>query len=288
MTGAATENTGRRLVLTADDFGYDRDSDALITQLLAEGAVTATTVIAPSLALGADAPRLVERTDACGLHLTLSSDAGREPWGSLGGDEAACLVESGGAFPDDPSVAEARATPDAVGAELAAQYATLLDVGLAPNRVDSHAGTIYGLHGNPLMGPVLAFCAAHGLGLRLPRGLELYLGPSVPPALVHLHAQAVGAATQLGVSLPAQMASDQVPAKDVTEYEPLRDRYIAFLRRLPAGTSEIFLHPGAESQWARERFGRSWDKRVFEARLLRDPVWRDVLEVEGIELVTSW
>ena len=49
MTGAATENTERRLVLTADDFGYDRDSDALITQLLAEGAVTATTVIAPSL-----------------------------------------------------------------------------------------------------------------------------------------------------------------------------------------------------------------------------------------------
>ncbi|PHP53756.1 hypothetical protein [Actinomyces ruminis] len=71
-------------------------------------------------------------------------------------------------------------------------------------------------------------------------------------------------------------------------YEALRDFYIALLPLLPEGTSEIFTHPGADTPWARERFGAGWDKRVWEAQMLRDPVWRAALEQEGIEIVARW
>lgn len=288
MSGQGSSDSGRRLVLTADDFGYDRASDALILELLAEGAVTATTVIAPSNLLEVDARGLVDLGGACGVHLTTSSDGGREPWSPVGGSAADALVEPDGFFPADPAAAEERATVEAVTAEVAAQHGRLMELGLAPNRVDSHSGTIYGLHGRSMLEPVLVFCAQHGLGLRLPKRLDLYVGDRVPEPVAQMHAVAVSAAERLGVRLPVQMATNQVPADRVTDYEQLRDGYISVVRRLPEGTSEIFLHPGAESEWARQCFGRSWDKRVFEARLLRDPLWLGVLETEGIELVGSW
>jgi hypothetical protein len=78
------------------------------------------------------------------------------------------------------------------------------------------------------------------------------------------------------------------PARSFPATRSLRAQYLWLLPRLPEGTSEIFLHPGAESTWARRHFGSSWDKRVWEARLLRDPVWLDALAAQQIRLVTTW
>jgi len=290
--------TARRLVLTADDFGYDRDSAALVLDLIDKGALTATTVLAVAPDLRRDqvdalASLAADGRCAVGLHFTTNSDGGREPWSPLS-HAGRRLAEPDGHLPTAPGVAERRADADvaAIHDELEAQHARLRALGLAPVRVDSHAGTIYGFHSRSRSlgsaGAVLAFCARRGLGLRIPRSLRLSIGWAAPPAFRQRQRVAVRMADDLGVRLPQEMITDPIPAQSLRSYAALRRQYLWLLRRVPAGTSELYVHPGADTPWARRRFGRSWDKRVWEAQLLRDPVWRRALDSEGIELVTTW
>lgn len=298
--------TGRRLVLTADDFGYDPDSAALVAGLLRHGRVSATTALAVAPDLAEAAPSLREATGgACGLHVALSSERGRERWAPLAGagrtarpaaagpvveasTAAQNLADPDGLLPVDPADSEARAMDALVAEEITAQHQRLLSLGLTPVRMDFHSGCVYGLHGHSTLGAALRLCAQWGLGCRLPRSLDLFLGPDAPVAFRELHARAVAGADALEVPLPATMATNQQPTSQIDGYDALRASYLDLLPRLPEGTSEIFLHPGADTPWARERFGRDWDKRVWEARLVEDPVWLEALAAEGIELVATW
>ena len=272
----------RRVVVTADDYGYDPASAEVVRGLLRDGCASATTVLAVSEHLGRVAPGLAslreQRELGIGLHLATSSDRGREPWAPLS-PEGTALADPDGNLPADPAVAEARATPKAIAAEVVAQLARLGDFGLAADRIDSHSGTVYGLHGGAGPVPVLAVCAERHAAL---------LGGEVPVALARAHRRAVEAADAFGVALPQMILTDPRPAAGIGAYESLRDFYTGLLPALPEGTSEIFAHPGADTPWARRRFGAEWDKRVWEARLLRDPAWHEALEREGIEVVAHW
>ncbi|SDN00714.1 carbohydrate deacetylase [Actinomyces ruminicola] len=284
--------TLRRVVLTADDYGYDPASAEVVLDLLRGGYVSATTVLAVSEHLDDLAPRLAalhSRHDfGVGLHLATNSDRGREPWTPLSA-EGAVLADPDGTLPVDPSVAEGRATPESVIAEVAAQMIHLKGEGLVIDRIDSHSGTVYGLHGGAGLTEVLTVCARHRLAFRFPRSLGGTLfGDQIPSGLIQAHRRAVEAADALGVALPQMILTDPRPTETIGTYESLRDYYIGLLSLLPEGTSEIFAHPGADTSWARERFGSGWDKRVWEARMLRDPAWRAALEREGIEVVPRW
>lgn len=274
----------RKLVITADDFGFDPATNRTILDLLSKGQVTATTVMSVSPFAADGAEELTSYSNGLGLHFILNSDQGREPW-QPASDQMAEIFDQ---CPFSAAQAEQAATPEAVMAELGAQYALMGELGLSPARLDSHCGTLYGLHGKPFIGEALQFCAANGLGFRMPRSLRMYFGENVPAPIREMHAQAVMAADQMGVALPEEMASNQTPPLDIPNYESLRDSYIALLPEFPEGTSELFLHPSEDTPWARERFGEGWTKRVWEAQLLRDPVWHRALEDSGIELVDHW
>ena len=275
----------RGLVLTADDFGWEPGTNAAIVSLLQDGAITATTVLAVSpfaeVALGAleDVPGA-----ALGVHFSLTSDTRRRLYPLADGVHS--LVEEDGAFSTDPARAEQSATAAHVVQELEAQIEWVTARGWTPRRLDSHSGTLYGLHGAPFVAEALESCVRHGLDFRLPQGLDLYVGEHVPPALASMHAEAVAAAGLLGVALPAQIGSNQQPC--VGSYEELRRSYLDLLDRLPEdAVSEIFLHPAPETP-ALRALDPNGQKRVWELELLRDPVWRREITRHGIELVPHW
>ena len=290
--------SARRVVITADDYGYDPASAEVVRGLLRDGHVSATTVLAVSEHLDRVAPGLAALHEhgelkghsgfGIGLHLATSSDRGREPWAPLS-PEGAALADPDGNLPADPAVAEARATPRVIAAEVAAQLARVEGLGLAADRIDSHSGTVYGLRGGAGLASVLAACAERRLALRLPRTLDAaLLGGEVPVALARAHRRAVETADASGVALPQMILTDPRPTDRIGAYESLRDFYTGLLPMLPEGTSEVLAHPGADTPWARRRFGVGWDKRVWEARLLRDPAWHEALEREGVEVVAHW
>lgn len=268
----------RELVVTADDLGRDPATDDTVLALLTDGHVTATTLLvvatrAHELAAAVVAAGVVPR-----LHLALTSERELEPWRPRG--TGAGLVDDGGALPVDPARLGGASTA-AVLAELDAQLAAIRSWGVEPGAADSHAGTLYGLDGRPWLAPTLRWCAAHGLGFRLPRLIAPYVGGVVPDDVARAHRSAVALADELGVPLPQAMVTNRLGAAELGGYDVLRDHLVAALHTLPEGTSELFLHP-AEGLAGEVGVVRSW-----EAQLLRDPRWHEALAAASIELVSG-
>jgi hypothetical protein len=270
----------RRLVITADDLGRDAGSTQEIVALLADGHVTATTLIAVSPE-SAPAVAAVRRLGVVPhLHVTLTSERGLVPWRPL--SDAPSLVDDSGAL--GPAwAAERAATADVLG-EMDAQLAWMRGQGVAPRAADSHAGVLYGLSGRSLLPETLRWCAGHGLAFRLPRDPRPWWGGPLPAPLAAAHEQAVALADALGVPLPATVVSNRRSAGDLGGYPALRDAMLAGLADLPEGTSELFLHPSRADAVP----GPAGVVRAWEARLLRDPVWHRALAAEGIEVVSGW
>lgn len=269
----------RRLVITADDFGRDPATNTTIAALAAEAAITATSMIVVSPHAEAALEMISGLPLTPGVHVTLTSETSLSPWRSLSG--APGLSEDGGHLIDDPERAVAAAAPEDVLAELDAQLDWLHERGVAPQVVDSHSGTLYGVHGRSFVTETLTWCAAHGLALRLPRDVRSFLGTDRPFALAAEHRAAVELADQLAVALPAAMITNRRTAAAHGSYEALREHMIAQLRDLPDGTSELFVHPSTAP-------GPEFQVRRWERRLLQDPQWRRALAQEDFELVGGW
>ena len=282
----------RRLVLTADDLGREAGSTDTIVELATQGLITATTLI-PVSEHSADA---AARARAAGieprLHVTLSSERGLPPWRPLSGATLSGATLSGatsitapdGRLHDDPLLLGATGEAADVAVEIEAQVQWMLDHGLHPTGLDSHAGTLYGLHGRSWVTEALAVCARHSLGFRLPRHPALYFGGELPADLAAAHETAVAAADALSVRLPAAIATNRQTAAELGSYEALRDHYLRLLGALPEGTSEVFLHPAPENAVA----GADSVTRVWELRLLGDPVFANAIDAEGLILAAQW
>lgn len=274
----------RRLILTADDLGREAASVAPILDLVTSGPLTATTIIpvAPDSRAAAAAARRAGVQPR--LHVTLTSEAGMSPWHPLCRDVPS-LVDARGRLYVDPVALGAVGEEADVAAELSAQWDWMAEQGLDPTGLDSHAGTLYGLHGRSWLVLALQFCAAHGLAFRLPRDPTPYLGADEMGAeLAEQHALAVALADRLWVRLPEVIVTNRRSAAELGGYAALREHYLRLLGALPEGTSEIFCHPAPEGAAA----GPDAVLRAWELRLLGDPVFARALEVEGLELVDTW
>lgn len=272
----------RRVVITADDLGREPGTTEVIASLLAEGHVSATTLICVSPEAERAARRVRELGVLPRLHITLTSERGVPRWRPLNG--AASIAGPDGTLTDDPFAFAARGKAGDVIGEADAQLAWMREHDLAPVAADSHAGTVYGLHGRSFLAETLQWCARHGLAFRLPRDPEPYMGGPLPPPLAAAHESAVALADSLGVALPQTIATNRRTAADLGTYERLRDDYLRRLADLPEGTSELFLHPSREDAVT----GPDGIVRTWEARLLRDPVWHAALEREDVEVVPGW
>lgn len=270
----------RRLVVTADDLGRDPATNDVVLGLVADGCVTATTLIpvGPESAQAAEHVRELGVTPR--LHLTLTGERGLPPWRPLavGGG----LAGPDGALTDDPFDLAARGATADVLAELDAQLAWMRAQGLTPTAADSHAGTLYGLHGRSWLAETLSWCGRHGLSFRLPRDPAPYLGDGMTPELAELHARAVALADALGVALPEVIMTNRSTAAQLGSYAALRADLVARLDALPEGTSELFLHPSTADA------ALDGEVRAWEARLLRDPAWHAAVAASGVELVEGW
>lgn len=274
----------RRLVITADDLGVDPATNATIVELLEEHLVSATTLI-PVAPAAMDA---VQRIKAAGLapprlHLTLSSARELPPWRPFASDVGS-LTGADGAFPIDAATAERQAAVPEVARELGAQLSWMHRMGVPPPGLDSHSGTLYGLHGRSLASAAVDFCAANDLTFRLPRALGRLL-PLAVRGLRRTHQGAIQRADALGVRLPQALAGSWTPGHLVVSYSQLRAEVLHQLRRLPVGTSELIVHPTAATSRLPRVEAR---KRAWELRLLSDPAFHRTLRREGIEVVPVW
>jgi len=279
----------RRLVITADDLGREPDTDEVVLDLVADGAVTSATLIPVAPGSAATARRARALGLQPRLHATLTSERGLPPWRPL---TARSHSEPGDAgpvldpLPVDPQAVDP-ANPGPILTELDAQLTWFADQGLTPQAADGHGGVLYGLgglRGASLLPQALAWCSARGLAFRLPRDLAPLVGrlTGALAGLENSHAKAVALADELGVALPRATVTNSADVAQLGSYEALREDLLARLDALGEGVSEVFLHPSSADA-VPEAPVRAW-----EARLLRDPLWRRGLDRLGFDLVEGW
>ncbi|MGO4488697.1 polysaccharide deacetylase family protein [Microbacterium sp. 2RAF4] len=275
----------RAIILNADDFGMCHAANTAIVDLLTSARIDSSTVMVPcswspeALAFAASHPDL-----DIGVHLVLTSEWARYRWRPLTGSGTS-LVDAAGFFPTDVLSVEQNASDEDVAAELSAQLQTALDAGVDVTHLDNHMGSVYGLvTGRDFLQPVFELAARHGLPFRLPRSMD---GVGENPALQAQLDRAAAAADASGVEIidrlwshPFEILREGAP--DEETYEEVRAGFIALLRAVPAGVTEIYLHPMVDDDELRAAVDFSATKRGYELRLLSDPVVLQAIEDEAL------
>ncbi|WP_226531198.1 polysaccharide deacetylase family protein [Microbacterium paraoxydans] len=275
----------RAIIINADDFGMCHAANLAITDLLDAGRIDSATVMVPCSWSPEALAFAASRTDLdIGVHLVLTSEWSRYRWRPLTGT-ATSLVDAAGFFPVDVATVEQTASDEDVAAELAAQLQTALDAGVDVTHLDNHMGSVYGLMtGRDFLRPVFELAARHGLPFRLPRSMD---GVGEDAALQATLDAAAAAADASGVVIIDRLWSHPFPllgegtAQEET-YEQVRDGFIALLRAVPAGVTEIYLHPMVDDEELRSAVDFGAVKRGYELRLLRDPAVLQAIEDEAL------
>ena len=278
----------RAIIINADDFGMCHAANTAIIELLGAGRLDATTVMVPCAWSPEALAFAASRTDLdVGVHLVLTSEWTRYRWRPLTGT-ATTLVDDAGFFPADVASVEQNASDDDVSAEIAAQLQAALDAGVDVTHLDNHMGSVYGLAtGRDFLRPVFELAARHGLPFRLPRSMD---GVGEDAALQATLDVAAAAADALGVEIvdrlwthPFELLGEGTAQEET--YEQVRDGFIALLRAVPSGVTEIYLHPMVDDDELRAAVDFSAAKRGYEQRLLVDPAVLQAIEDEGLARV---
>lgn len=270
----------RAIIVNADDFGMCHAANTAITQLLAAGRIDSATVMVPCAWAPEALAFAASRADLdVGVHLVLTSEWTRYRWRPLTGT-ATTLVDDAGWFPAEVRAVEQNASTADVVAEIAAQLQAALDAGVDVTHLDNHMGSVYGLlTGRDFLAPVLELAARHGLPFRLPRTME---GAAGDPALQEKLTQAAAAADALGVEIVDRLWTHPFDAAPGETYEQVREGFLALLRAVPAGVTEIYLHPMVDDEELRAAVDFGAEKRGHELRLLDDPAVLQTIEDEGL------
>lgn len=275
----------RAIIINADDFGMCRAANTAIADLLDAGALDSTTLMTPcswspqALAFAAARPAW-----DVGVHLVLTSEWRNYRWRPLTGI-GTTLVDASGHFPMGVREVELRASDADVEAELRAQLRTALEAGVDVTHLDNHMGSVYGLTtGRDFLAPVLRLAAEHGLPFRLPRFID---GMGLPEAEQARLDAAAATADALGVVIPDRLWSHPFElvgegTADEETYENVRDGFIELLRSVPAGLTEIYLHPMIDDDELHATVDYAATKRGFEHRLLADPAVLAAIADEGL------
>ncbi|CAM3616106.1 ChbG/HpnK family deacetylase [Occultella aeris] len=236
------------VIVTADDLGLSPAVNRAVAALAGAGAVTAT-----SLLVGrphAEAALELDLPIAVGLHVEF-----------------------------DPTLL-ATASHDEIEAAIEDQVAWMRARGAVPTHLDLHTAALYGLgpeatRPGGVLVEAIAVAARHRLPLRLPRRAPDSAGVG------EAHRLAVALADDSGVRLPETICTDPRPTAAIDGPDDTARYYADLVATLPAGVSEIFLHP---ADVATDGLGA---KRVWEYQLLRSRVLLTVLTDTGVT-TTDW
>lgn len=269
------------LIINADDFGYNKQQNEAITDLLRRGCL-------PSVSVMTVAPRadecgvLAPFPASVGVHLTINSDSAREKWHSLTGSASLGGAEG---LPAKQSELTVHAKHKDVAAELEAQYRFLTDRGVTPDHADNHCGTLYGVNGRRFYMDAFEFCRKYSLPFRFPKTagfLERQVGRTLPSVVKAVQGAIVRQGEKRGVEMPDDLVSNPWSMERIKDYDTLRKYYMDAVDACINGVTEMFMHPA----FPVDDTPGEWPKRVFEYELLRSGDLLQRAKEKDVQVVT--
>ncbi len=132
------------IIFHVDDAGMSVNSNEGAINSIEKGVATSTSIMMPCPWAVDFAKYAAKKGYDAGLHLTLTSEWNSYRWPPLAGvKQVPGLVDSEWCLWPEPEDVLAHASADEVEAEIRAQLARALAVGLHPTHLDSHMGTLF-------------------------------------------------------------------------------------------------------------------------------------------------
>lgn len=276
----------RLVIINADDWGVTRSTNLAIFELLRQQSITSASMIMPALK-ARNAARLyrLNRNAAIGVHLTLTSTEQHLYKPVYQGAPLGSLVTPDGYFHHDSSKIELTASPDEVKVELEAQIQAALSYGIEITHLDSHAGSVLGIHhGRDFLEIVFDLCEKYRLPFTLPlRTVEQPIFNNSQKDLFQLRIQS---AKRRGIYLIDDLAGLPYHLAPNETYAGAKEELMHILRGLKPGITQITTHPAIATPELRA-FTPQVKKREIEYRLYQDPDIKALFKHEEIQLI-SW
>lgn len=265
----------RRLILTADDFGYCPQVNEAVVEAFRGGVLRYASLMVNRPGAG-EAARLARANPGLGvgLHLELCAE-NPAYWGVRYALSARDKTRLEG--------------------EIIDQIEAMLGFGLKPTHIDGHLN----IHVHPVIFPVLARLARrYGIArLRLPAG---ELGPSLAYSMLaptprlssspFLYRLAVGGVFgALAAALRGSGKGLEIPRAYGLLHSGLmtEDYLIWLISRLPEGLTEIYLHPSSDPGSAVSGRPTPSHQSITELESLLSPRVRSALETAGVSLAAE-
>jgi chitin disaccharide deacetylase len=251
----------RLLIINCDDLGSSHSANVGIYEALRTGLATSATLMVPCPWSREAASR--HRGEDVGVHLTLNAEWDLYRWGPI--THAPSLLDGDGGFPRTQRDVWDHADLDEVRKELRAQIERAIFWGFDVSHLDSHMGT---------------------LQLR-PEFFDIYLEMAVD---FRLPLRLSGASTEKAIGFPfRRLAAEEgvVFPDHLVVVAGVGSRRVIerVLQDLPAGVTEVFLHPAADTGELRASHP-DWPARVDDHDFLTsDRSLQSMIDRVGARLI---
>jgi predicted glycoside hydrolase/deacetylase ChbG (UPF0249 family) len=216
-----------------------------------------------------------------GLHLTLTSEWKTYRWGTVADPSKVpgLLDNEGKMFRSVEEVVQ-HASSDEVEIEIRAQIEKAISLGMKPDHIDTHMGTLYGSSEFVKVFFKVAEeynIPANAIDLSNPVVAEHFkkAGYPIDDNVIE---------TVNNYKLPKLDFFSSVP--NGKTYEEKRQNFFNHIKELPNGLTELIFHPSVETENLKT-ITNSWQQRVWEAQLFSDPVVKKFFVDENI-IFTNW
>lgn len=216
-----------------------------------------------------------------GLHLTLTSEWETYRWRSVT-DPAKVpgLIDPDGKLWHEVPDVVMHASAAEVETEIRAQIEKCLALGYRPTHIDTHMGTLYG--SAAYAKAFFKVAQEYGIPANV---LEL----SDPELVQKFKSQGYpidDEMIQVAASYTLPRLDNFTSVGSGPTYEKKRADFMAMVKALKPGLTEIIFHPSVETENLKT-ITHSWQQRVWEAQLFSDPVLKQFFKEEGI-IITNW
>ncbi len=283
------------VIINADDFGMCHSHNVATEELFQCGGISSSTIMAPcswckeAIAFAAAHPEY-----AIGVHLTTTSEWKNYRWGPVNCKQTDSLRDAEGYFFHESDEFEKNAADEEIVSECRAQIEKCKKLGLNPSHLDNHMGSLYGIETGrlSLLQLVIDLASEYGLPFRLPARFtdaqfnNQMLGIKIDKQLVlGLFAQFEKYTTEKKVATPDFLMPGDWAGPQKESFENYRE-YIFELYRSFAedAVTETYIHPAVESEELKA-ITASWQHRVWEYQLFRDPKTHEFFRSIGVELI---
>ncbi|NMP36573.1 MAG: ChbG/HpnK family deacetylase [Clostridiales bacterium] len=284
------------LIINADDFGMSHASNVAVMDLLSNGCISSSTIMAPC-PWAYEAAKFANKNPELGIgvHLTTTSEWGTYRWAPVIGTGNSLCDDTGVFMYHESDEFEEGADIDEIEAEIRAQIAKLKTLGVTnPSHLDNHMGSLYGIETGRFetLQQIFDIASEYKLPFRFPGTFtdeqfkNTMLGIKVDPALVKgLFGKFTAYAKERGVAIPDYLIPGEWSGPQRDSYENYKEYIYELYRSFPEGVVETYIHPAVECDELKAISG-NWITRVWEYALFKDPQTMQHIKSLGIKLIS--